>query len=113
MVKLSIKVKELATLLVSNLCYFFFPLPACKPVYVEFVNSGGCYSKIGRAYWPFPLPQAIYLGRCADLPGHIKHEMMHTLGFYHEHSRSDRDMFVEIKWENIQDGRRDQFETYR
>ena len=58
-----------------------------QPVYVEFVNSGGCYSKIGRAYWPFPLPQAIYLGRCADYVGHIKHEMMHTLGFYHEHSR--------------------------
>lgn len=84
-----------------------------QSVYVEFLNSGSCYSKIGRAYWPFPLPQSISLGKCSHLVGHIKHEMMHTLGFYHEHSRSDRDQFIEIKWENIREDRLDQFETYR
>ena len=27
---------------------------------------------------------------------HITHEVLHSLGFYHEHSRSDRDKFVEV-----------------
>eukprot|EP00095_Tigriopus_kingsejongensis_P009611 maker-scaffold1884_size25683-snap-gene-0.4 protein:Tk09611 transcript:maker-scaffold1884_size25683-snap-gene-0.4-mRNA-1 annotation:"hypothetical protein BRAFLDRAFT_245310" len=84
-----------------------------EPVYVEFLNGGSCYSKIGRAYWPLPLPQSIALGQCSHLVGHIKHEMMHTLGFYHEHSRSDRDEFVHIRWKNIKPDKADQFETYR
>ena len=84
-----------------------------QSVYVEFLNTGICFSRIGRVYWPFPLPQSIFIGRCAHLIGHIKHEMMHTMGFYHEHSRSDRDDYINIEWDNISDGREDQFETYR
>lgn len=34
------------------------------------------------------------------------HEIMHILGFAHEHKRSDRDNYVEIKWENVQDGKK-------
>lgn len=33
----------------------------------------------------------------------LVHEFLHMLGVYHEQSRSDRDDFVEIKWDNIQD----------
>ena len=84
-----------------------------QSVYVEFLSTGICFSRIGRVYWPFPLPQSIFIGRCAHLIGHIKHEMMHTMGFYHEHSRSDRDDYINIEWDNISDGREDQFETYR
>ena len=32
------------------------------------------------------------------------HEILHSLGFWHEQSRPDRDHFVEVMWENILDG---------
>jgi hypothetical protein len=38
------------------------------------------------------------------------HELAHTLAFYHEHSRSDRDTFVRINWDHVLDGQEAQFQ---
>lgn len=34
----------------------------------------------------------------------IIHELMHVIGFIHEHQRDDRDQFVRIVWRNVIDG---------
>jgi len=42
-------------------------------------------------------------GYCLE-KGAIIHELMHAVGFWHEHQRPDRDDWVNILWDNIIDG---------
>ena len=37
------------------------------------------------------------------------HELLHTLGFVHEHTRPDRDSFISVNTDNIQAGREGNF----
>ena len=37
------------------------------------------------------------------------HEVLHVLGMWHEQSRYDRDQYVRILWQNIAQGKEDQF----
>lgn len=63
----------------------------------------GCFSDLGRnAYGPTTLN--LDVDTCFRTIGHPIHEMLHTLGLYHEHMRPDRDKYITIIWENIKKG---------
>lgn len=40
------------------------------------------------------------------------HEMLHAIGFWHEQSRPERNQFVEVLWENIDEGRKNEHKQY-
>ena len=63
-----------------------------------------CYSHVGKTLNDQPLS----LGAGCFKFGIIVHELGHSVGFYHEHSRSDRDEYLNIHYENIREGKMQQ-----
>uniref|UniRef100_A0A8C4F1Z9 Metalloendopeptidase n=1 Tax=Dicentrarchus labrax TaxID=13489 RepID=A0A8C4F1Z9_DICLA len=61
----------------------------------------GCCSYVGRRGGG---PQAISIGKNCDKFGIVVHELGHVIGFWHEHTRPDRDQHVSIIRDNIQPG---------
>lgn len=75
----------------------FVPLEAEGEDAIVFVpDAKNCASYVGRIGGPQPIMVADRCGR-----QELIHELMHALGFVHEHSRLDRDQFIEIVWDNI------------
>ena len=63
-----------------------------------------CCSYVGRRGGG---PQAISIGKNCDKFGIVVHELGHVIGFWHEHTRPDRDEHVSIIRDNIQPGMSD------
>ncbi|KAG7476863.1 hypothetical protein MATL_G00087290 [Megalops atlanticus] len=72
--------------------------------YLHFRPGHGCASYVG--FWGGAQP--IYVARTC-LTGNIAHELMHALGFYHEHTRTDRGDHVTVLYKNIIEGRENNF----
>lgn len=66
--------------------------------------DGLCVSYLGKIGGHQPI---LLDDRCTDRE--IAHELMHALGFIHEHSRADRDQYVSVLWDNIEPDRQSQF----
>lgn len=76
--------------------------------YILFRKLYGCYSFIGRQGGE----QILSIGEGCLIEGIIIHEMLHSLGFWHEQSRYDRDDHVEIRWNNIYPDKEKNFQKY-
>ncbi|CAD5216825.1 unnamed protein product [Bursaphelenchus okinawaensis] len=93
----------------TKTCVKFVPRDTKKHRdYVYIHPDDGCYSLVGRVGGRQPLS----LDSGCIQTGTIVHELMHTVGFFHEQSRYDRDQFIEIVWPNVINGADDQFEKY-
>ncbi|KAL1445231.1 hypothetical protein MTO96_045138 [Rhipicephalus appendiculatus] len=56
-----------------------------------------CYSFLSRNGGEQPLS----LGHGCLFKGTVAHELMHAVGFYHEHSRPDRDYCIDVFPDNV------------
>ncbi|XP_068932066.1 astacin-like metalloendopeptidase [Petaurus breviceps papuanus] len=82
-------------------CVRFVPRTNQKD-FVSIIPMSGCFSSVGHSggmqvasLAPFCLQKG---------KGIVLHELMHVVGFWHEHSRADRDHYIYISWKNIRPG---------
>nr|BAE97358.1 hatching enzyme [Plecoglossus altivelis altivelis] len=81
----------------TQTCIRFVPY-AGQTNYLIIQSNGGCWSDIGMQRGAQYV--SIDISGCIS-EGVIQHELLHALGFYHEHTRSDRDKYVTINFQNI------------
>lgn len=74
----------------------FVPYDGQEDTLVFIEGTGHCKSYVGRTTGKQP----IWVAPECEAP-EIAHELMHALGFVHEQNRSDRDRYVEVLEQNI------------
>ena len=79
-----------------------------ESAYVSIIKGSGCWSYVGRT----GRKQDLSIGRGCANTVIVLHEFMHAAGFFHEQSRTDRDKYVKINFENIQPGKEGNFRRF-
>ncbi|KAK2840299.1 hypothetical protein Q5P01_014039 [Channa striata] len=81
----------------SSECVSFIPRTT-ETDYIHIQSLDGCYSFMGRQ----GNAQTVSLNSndCIHF-GIVQHELLHVLGFDHEHRRSDRDQYVQVQMHNV------------
>lgn len=91
-------------LLSGRTCLKFVPRTN-ETDFISYFKGTSCWSYIGRRGGS----QNISLDTMCLKEATIAHETIHALGFWHEHSRSDRDKFITIHWDNVKESNRGDF----
>ncbi|XP_053669623.1 zinc metalloproteinase nas-1-like [Anopheles nili] len=79
----------------SNTCVRFVPRTT-EALYISITNgASGCWSYVGRSTLNSENQVNLQSPECVDI-GTATHELMHSIGFYHEFTRPDRDEWVSI-----------------
>lgn len=68
-----------------------------QPNYISFTMGDGCSSYVGMQGGK----QAITLSRNGYVIGNVIHEISHALGLLHEHTKPNRDKYVQVHKDNI------------
>ncbi|XP_057322027.1 tolloid-like protein 2 [Microplitis mediator] len=91
----------------STCIHFVKRIKGIHKNYIVFTKlKCGCCSPVGKNQYG---PQSIsIIGQCSNF-GTILHELGHAIGFHHEHMRNDRDEYIKIFRDNIQEGHEDKF----
>ena len=63
----------------------------------------GCWSMLGQEAYFLGIKRRMNLGQGCNYYDIVLHELGHALGLGHEHQRSDRDQYVKILRENLDD----------
>ncbi|XP_078397379.1 meprin A subunit beta-like [Cetorhinus maximus] len=77
--------------------------------YISIFKGSGCWSSVGNQHEG---RQELSIGEGCERIGTIEHEFLHALGFWHEQSRADRDDYVTIVWDRIENGKEHNFNKY-
>ena len=94
--------------LISNSTDVQFVQRTNQADYIEVIKSDGCWSHVGRRGGR----QELSIGNGCAYARTVAHEFMHAIGFFHEQSRSDRDNYVQINWQNIPTERQHNFDKH-
>ncbi|XP_050394072.2 tolloid-like protein 1 [Patella vulgata] len=86
----------------NHTCVTFIEKKPEDQNYIVFTERPcGCCSFVGKRGNG---AQAISIGKNCDKFGIVVHELGHVIGFWHEHTRTDRDENVQIVYKNIMPG---------
>ncbi|CAF1529872.1 unnamed protein product [Rotaria magnacalcarata] len=91
-------------------CVYFRPKNENDTNFLTIQYGKGCSATVG-----FRKSQRIVMNLAKKgcfRSGTIQHELLHVLGFWHEQSRPDRDDYLTIHHENIQEDRHHNFNKY-
>uniref|UniRef100_A0A8D0H4I0 Metalloendopeptidase n=1 Tax=Sphenodon punctatus TaxID=8508 RepID=A0A8D0H4I0_SPHPU len=100
--KSSVKViKEAFSDFARLTCIKFVPYSYQRD-FISITPMSGCFTSVGRTGGMQVVslaPACLQRGK-----GVVLHELMHVAGFWHEHSRADRDKYISISWNEILTG---------